>query len=339
MEEGKKHLEVRPLGSQGLMAPQMGLGTMGMTAFYVPDPAAIEEEALATIERGFELGLNFLDTAYIYAHPSGAHNEALVGKAIAKHEREKWIIATKFGVFPDRLDSSPEAIRKQLDESLARLGTDYVDLYYQHRQDPKTPIEDVMRTLAELHAEGKVRYVGLSEVTPSELRRAHAVFPVSAIQMEWSLQTRDIESEVVPTARELGIGIVAYSPLARGFLSRKFKAREDLEKGDWRSTVPRFADGNFEKNAMSAAKLEEIAKRKGCTAGQLALAWLWSHGKDVFPIPGCKAVARLEENIGAARVQLSEEEVAEIEEVVSVGAGERYEGMGSTFNSRMDKDL
>lgn len=275
----------------------------------------------------------------MYQHPTGAKNEELVGKSIAKHGRDKFVIATKFGIDFSKAnpyDASPESIRKQLGESLIRLGTSYIDLYYQHRQDPATPIETVMQTLKELVAEGKIRYVGLSEVTADELRRAHAVFPVTAIQMEWSLQTRDLEATVVPAARELGVGIVAYSPLGRGLLSTRFTSKESFEEGDWRSKLPRVTGDNMTKNAEATHRLAAIAARHGVTAAQLALAWVHARGRDVFPIPGTKSPGRLVENAAAVTLalKLTDEDWAEVEAAVPEASGERYEGMGGTWNSR-----
>jgi aryl-alcohol dehydrogenase-like predicted oxidoreductase len=229
------------------------------------------------------------------------------------------------------------SIRKQLGESLARLGTDYVDLYYQHRVDSSTPMETVMGVLKELHAEGKIRYAGLSEMTPDELRKAHAVFPVSAVQLEYSLQTRDIEATVLPVARELGIGLVAYSPLGRGLLSQTFKTVEDLPEHDWRRTLPRFSGEAFAKNAAKAENLHKIAERKGCTTAQLAIAWVLRKGADIVPIPGTKSVARVAENLGAAAVAeaLTDADIAEIEANVPEAEEERYAGMWGTFNLRL----
>lgn len=312
---------------------------MGMTAFY---GTSSEEASLATIDRALELGLNFLDTAFIYCNSKGESNEELIAKAIAKHGRDKLIIATKFGIDFSRpsnpFDSSPEAIRSQLATSLKRLGTDYVDLYYQHRADPSTPVETVMKTLKELHAEGKIRYAGLSECSSDELRRAHAVFPVSAIQMEWSLQSRDLEATIIPTARELGVGIVAYSPLGRGLLTGAISSVESLDPTDWRRNIPRFQPDTIAANAKAAENLAAIAARKGCTPGQLALAWVQSRGKDVVPIPGTRSAKRLEENIGAVAIAdaLTPAEIAEIEAAVPEVKGDRYdEGMmKATFNAR-----
>ena len=266
-------MEQRKLGTQGLVVSAQGFGAMGMTAFYKANDQNSEEENLATIGKALEVGINFFDTAWIYQNfETGETNEALLGKAIKKYGRDKFVVATKFGIVPGPsglgFDGSPATVRKQLTESLERLGIDCIDLYYMHRMDPKTPIEETMKCLLELKNEGKIKYVGLSECTASELERAHAVFPVSAIQMEWSLQTRDLEETVVPTARKLGVGIVAYSPLGRGFLSRTFTKKEELHPGDWRNTQPRFGGDNFDKNVEAAAKLEAIAVRKGVTAAQ-----------------------------------------------------------------------
>jgi len=270
----------------------------------------------------------------VYQSPKGDTNEELVGKAIAKHGRDKFIVATKFGIVMKDgglgYDASPANIRAQLADSLKRLGTDYIDLYYQHRQDPATPIEVVAATLKELVAEGKIRYVGYSEVTPAELRRAHAIHPVTAIQQEWSLSTRDLEKALVPTARELGVAIVAYSPLGRGLLAQRFTKTSELEDGDWRKagSVPRFSGEHLTKNADAAARLAAIATRLGVPPAQLALAWVHSRGEDVFPIPGTKSAARLEENAGAVALagRLTKEQIAEIEAAVPEAEGPRYAG-------------
>lgn len=268
-------------------------------------------------------------------------NEELVGKAIKIHGRENLVIATKFGLGFDNgktfVCGKEEFLRKQLEESLRRLDTDYIDLYYMHRMDPATPIEETMSVLKALVAEGKIRYVGLSEVTPQELRRAHAVYPVSAIQMEWSLQTRAVEKEVVPVARELGIGIVAYSPLGRGFLA-DFSNLEKLDEGDSRRKHPRFNGDNFEQNKLKVRRFYDIARQRHCSPAQLALAWVHSRGEDVFPIPGTKQVMRIEENAGAFKVlPLSPEELQEIEETIGALAGERYpeHGMNTVYENRL----
>lgn len=320
---------------------------MGMTAFYGEfDRVATEEESLNTIGRALELGINMLDTAWIYQSfgmGGGGNftNEELVGKALKRYGRDKFVVATKFGITYTNgvrsVSGSEETIRAQLADSLQRLDTDYIDLYYMHRMDPNTPIEETMRVLKSLVEEGKIRYVGLSECTPDELRRAHAVHPVSAIQMEWSLQTRDIEEAVVPTARELGVGIVAYSPLGRGFLA-DFAVLESLDEKDTRRAMPRFSGENGEENRNRIRKFFAIADRKGCTAAQLALAWVHSQGDDVFPIPGTKSSKRIEENAGAfALLPLSETEKVEIEEAVSGLVGDRYgaEGMRAVYSTRL----
>lgn len=318
-----------------------------MTAFYGDfDRAAQEEESLRTIARSLELGINFLDTAWIYqsfgAGGGGNFtNEELVGKALKIHGREKFVVATKFGIAmgPQGFAASgtEETIRAQLADSLQRLDTDYIDLYYQHRMDPNTPIEDTMRVLKSLVADGKIRYIGLSECTPSELRRAHAVHPITAIQMEWSLQTRDLEEAIIPVARELGVAIVAYSPLGRGFLTAA-NAFDSLEEKDWRRTLPRFSGDNAEENKRRAQRFFEIAREKDCTPAQLALAWVHARGEDVFPIPGTKSVKRIEENARAFEVlqRLSAEDLKEVELSVSV-IGDRYDAnsMKSTFTDRV----
>eukprot|EP01034_Spumella_vulgaris_P027673 gene27673-34427_t len=337
----------KALGSQGLVTSQQGIGCMGMTAFYGAfDREAQEEESLKTIAKALEIGVNLFDTAWIYQSfgQGGAKNytnEELLGKAISIHGREKFVIATKFGIVTPtaaggtlKAGGSEDVIRSQLADSLSRLGTDYIDLYYMHRMDPTTPIEETMRVLKSLVEAGTIRYIGLSECTPSELRRAHAVHPISAIQMEWSLQSRSIEAEIVPTARELGVGIVAYSPLGRGLLSATITSRDQLDASDWRLNNPRFAADNFESNVPKAS-FSEIAARKNCTPAQLALAWLHAQGDDVFPIPGTKNVGRLEENANAVFVKLTKEEQQEVELAVPVGVGSRYAGEHGTFESRL----
>jgi aryl-alcohol dehydrogenase-like predicted oxidoreductase len=345
-------LPLRALGRQGLWVPAQGLGTMGMTAFYAGAPsergttdrAAREEEALATIAAYVDACAPhpaFLDTAWIYRTPT-EHNETLVGKAIAAHGRDRFVIATKCGIDysnPARpFNASEAAVRTQLAASLARLGTLYVDLYYQHRQDPDTPIEDVAATFGKLHAEGLIRFAGFSEVTGAELRRAHAVFPVSAVQLEWSLMTRDVETDVIPAARALGVGIVAYSPLGRGLLSATVAKRDDLASTDWRLSAPRFSEGNLPANAAAAARIAAVAARKGVTPAQVALAWVHARGDDVVPIPGTKTVARLRENVAAVGVHLTPEESAEVEAAGAAVQGARYAsaGMAATFNARAD---
>jgi aryl-alcohol dehydrogenase-like predicted oxidoreductase len=268
------------------------------------------------------------------------YNEELVGKAIKKFGREKFVIATKTGVGVENgkgiTSGKPEFIRNQLAQSLERLGTDYIDLYYLHRIDPDTPLEETMNCLKQFVQEGKIRYIGLSECTPAELKRAHAVHPITAIQMEWSLQSRDIEELVVPAARELGVAIVAYSPLGRGFLA-DIAALDSLSETDWRKQCPRFSGENYEENKRRAAKFFEIAKRKGCTPAQLALAWVHSKGEDVFPIPGTKSAKRLEENAHAFTfLPLTADEQAEIEASISVVGGRYPESLASrTYDNRL----
>jgi aryl-alcohol dehydrogenase-like predicted oxidoreductase len=311
---------------------------MGMSAFYVVGHDV--DASLKTISRAVELGCNHLDTAWIYKSQDAAgeyHNETLVGKAIAALGREKLIIATKFGIDfanPKLYASDEASIRRQLAESLARLGTDYVDLYYQHRQDPATPIEEVARVLAALRAEGKIKYIGFSEITPDELRRAAAICPVSAIQVEYSLQTRGIETGLLPAARELGVGIVAYSPLGRGLLSRTFASLGEIKGDDWRATLPRF---NAAENYDATAKFAALGDKYGLPPATLALAWLLSKGEDIFPIPGSKAVERLEQNVAAAHVALSPEQLAEVELVAGAVVGDRYPAAhsGSTWENRL----
>ncbi len=331
-----KLVQQRPLGSQGLIVSQQGIGCMGMTAFYGSfDRKAHEEESLKTIATALKMGVTLFDTAWVYQSfgadgKENSTNEEIVGKAIAIHGREKFIIATKFGIAFDqqgtRIISGSEAtIRSQLNDSLTRLGTSYIDLYYQHRMDPDTPIEETMRVLKSLVEEGKIKYIGLSECTPSELRRAHAIHPISAIQMEWSLQSRSIEEQVVPTARELGVGIVAYSPLGRGLLSGTITSVDQLDEKDFRRTNPRFKDENFAANVPKAS-FADLAAKKGCTPAQLALAWLHAQGDDVFPIPGTKTSTRLVENASASFIKLTPDEIAEIEVAVPRGVGDRYYG-------------
>jgi len=322
-----------------LEVPVIGFGAMGCTAFYNADPAATEAASLAAIAEYVAAcapGKAFVDTAWIYAHPSGAHNETLVGKAIAAHGRDAFIIATKCGIRADfQTDSSEAAVREQLAASLARLGVSCIDLYYQHRADAATPPAALAATMAALIREGSVRHYGLSECTPAELRAAHAVAPVAAVQLELSLQTRDAEAALIPACRELGVGVVAYSPLGRGLLAGAFAARADLAETDWRRRAPRFSEANLATNAAHAAALAALAARHGATPAQLALAWALRRG--ACPIPGSKSAARVRENVAAAALaaRLSEAELDEAAAAVPEAVGERYEAMHGTFNLRL----
>jgi aryl-alcohol dehydrogenase-like predicted oxidoreductase len=303
---------------------------MGMSFAY---GTTDEAESIATIHRARELGINFLDTAEVYGPYK---NEELVGKAIAGN-RDDYVIATKFGfrIHSDdpmdrSLDGSPENVRRAIEGSLQRLGTDYVDLYYQHRIDPDVPIEETVGALGELVQQGKVRFVGLSEAAPDTIRRAHAVHPITAIQMEYSLWTRDPENEILPLTRELGIGFVAYSPLGRGFLSGRFNSVDDLEPNDWRRNNPRFQGEAFEANMRILDKITEIAEDKGVKPGQLALAWVLAQGTDIVPIPGTKRRSYLEENAAAAEVDLTEDDIESIAAELPEAVGDRYDAVGMT---------
>jgi len=314
----------RQLGTQGLEVSAVGLGCMGMSAFYGETD---EHESVAAIHRASELGVTFLDTAEMY----GPHtNEELVGKAIAGR-RDDYVIATKFGVTRDAgghtLDGSPANVRRSIEGSLRRLGTDHVDLYYQHRMDPNTPVEETVAALGELVDEGKVRYLGLSEAAPETIRRAHAIHPITAVQTEYSLWTRDLEAEILPTLRELGIGLVSYSPLGRGFLAGRFDSPDDLADDDFRRQGPRFTGANLETNRQLAARVRELAQEKGVTAAQLALAWVLAQGTDVIPIPGTKRRSYVEQNAEAVQIELSEDELVRLAELPAA-AGERYDEAG-----------
>ena len=318
-------MEHRQLGKQGLEVSAQGLGCMGMSAFY---GTTDEGEAIATIHRALELGITFFDTAEMY----GPHtNEELLGRALAGR-RDEAVIATKFGVRFEGsgpvIDGSPANVRRSIEGSLARLGTDHVDLYYQHRIDPQTPIEETVGAMAELVAEGKVRHIGLSEAAPATIRRAHAVHPLTAVQTEFSLWTRDVEAQILPTLRELEIALVAYSPLGRGFLSGRFRSPEDLDPDDFRRTVPRFTGENLERNLELVETVNAIAAEKEITPGQLALAWVHAQGDDVVPIPGTKRRLFLEENARAMAVELTDEDLARIDDEVSAPAGTRYAAAG-----------
>jgi aryl-alcohol dehydrogenase-like predicted oxidoreductase len=303
---------------------------MGMSEFY---GSSSEDESIATIHRALELGCTFLDTADMYGPFT---NERLVGKAI-EGRRDRVFLATKFGNQRTesgdwiRINGTPEYVREACDASLARLGVDRIDLYYQHRVDRTVPIEETVGAMAELVRAGKVQYLGLSEAAPATIKRAHAVHPITALQTEYSLFARDIEAEVLPTIRELGIGFVAYSPLGRGLLTGRYASASDFEAGDYRANHPRFAGDNFEKNVDHVRRLEELATRKGVTAAQLALAWLLSQGDDIVPIPGTKRRARLEENCAAADIRLDADDLAAIEALARPGsfAGARYADMSN----------
>jgi aryl-alcohol dehydrogenase-like predicted oxidoreductase len=323
----------RRLGTQGLETSALGLGCMGMSEFY---GTADEGEAIATIHRALELGVNFLDTADMYGPFT---NERLVGRAI-KGRRDQVVLATKFGNVRteqgERLGirGDREYVLTACDGSLERLGTDHIDLYYQHRVDRETPIEETVGAMAELVEQGKVRHLGLSEAAPETIRRAYAVHPISALQSEYSLWTRDVEDEILPTIRELGIGLVPYSPLGRGFLSGRIRSIDDLEENDFRRQNPRFKGENFQKNMELVERVEELAAAKGCAAAQIALAWVLAQGEDIVPIPGTTRVKNLEENVGALDIELTDEELRDLEAVFPKGAaaGERYADM-STVDS------
>jgi aryl-alcohol dehydrogenase-like predicted oxidoreductase len=301
---------------------------MGMSAFY---GSADEPESARTIRRALDLGCNFLDTSDMY----GPHtNEELVGRAI-EGRRDEVFLATKFGIRlepgdPPRrsVDGSPDYVRSACEASLGRLRVEHIDLYYQHRVDPDTPIEDTVGAMAELVEQGKIRHIGLSEASAETIRRAHAVHPVTAVQTEYSLWTRDVEQEILPTLNELGIALVAYSPLGRGFLSGRFTSPDELDEGDFRRYGPRFTGENLNQNLKLAERVKELAAEKGITPGQLALAWVLHRGEHIVPIPGTKRVSYLEENLAAADIDLSEEEVERIAQEVPAAAGERYDERG-----------
>ncbi len=319
-------METIALGTQGLTVSRQGLGCMGMSDFYGQRD---DTEAVATIHRAVDLGVNFFDTSDMYGPYT---NEVLVGKALAGR-RDEAVIATKFGIVrePDdpgkrSVNGRPEYVRSACDGSLSRLGVDHIDLYYQHRVDPETPIEETVGAMSELVAQGKVRYLGLSEAAPATIRRAHAVHPISALQTEYSVWSRDPEAEILPTLRELGIGFVPYSPLGRGFLTGRLRSLDALDEGDFRRYQPRFQGDNLEANAAIVAVVEQVASARGCTPGQVALAFVHALGDDVAPIPGTKRRSYLEENVAALDVELTEEDLAALAGAATA-RGDRYADM------------
>jgi aryl-alcohol dehydrogenase-like predicted oxidoreductase len=326
LNETEQKMKTRKLGSQGLVVSTLGLGCMGMSEFY---GGRDDRESIATIHRALDLGVTFFDTADMY----GPHlNEELVGRAI-RGRRDQVILATKFGIVRDpknpnvrAVNGKPDYVRACCEGSLRRLKVDTIDLYYQHRVDPDTPIEETVGAMAQLVKEGKVRYLGLSEPGPQTVRRAHAVHPITALQNEYSLWTRDPEDKILPTCRELGIGLVAYSPLGRGFLTGRFKKIDDLPADDFRRDSPRFQGENFQRNLDLVRRISELAAQKHCTPSQLALAWVLAQGDDIVPIPGTKRRKYLEENVAATKIELTEDDLKQIAEIAPVGvaAGPRY---------------
>jgi aryl-alcohol dehydrogenase-like predicted oxidoreductase len=316
---------MRHISLGGLDVSRIGLGTMAMSGYYL-DPESSDDESIRTIHRALDLGLTHIDTAEIYGPYA---NEELVGRAI-KGRRDEVVLATKFGFVshagegPGVLDSSPANISTAVEGSLKRLGTDHIDLYYQHRVDPNTPIEDTVGALAELIAAGKVRHIGLSEAAPATIRRAHSVHPISALQTEYSLWTRGPEAELLPLLRELGIGFVPYSPLGHGFLTGTIRSPEDLSDDDWRKNNPRFTGENFQRNLRIVDEVESVASEADATPAQVALAWLLAQGDDIAPIPGTKRVSRVEENTAADQLELSDEQIERLNHLTPA-AGERHE--------------
>jgi aryl-alcohol dehydrogenase-like predicted oxidoreductase len=321
----RRHIAMKHISLGGLDVSRIGLGTMAMSGYYL-DPDSSDAESIRTIQRALELGVTHIDTAEIYGPYT---NEELVGRAI-KGRRDRVVVATKFGLVshsgagPGVLDSSPANIRAAVEGSLKRLGTDRIDLYYQHRVDPTTPIEDTVGALAELVAEGKILHIGLSEAGPATVRRAHAVHPIAALQTEYSLWTRDPEAELLPLLRELGIGFVPYSPLGHGFLTGTIRSPEELADDDWRKTNPRFTEGNFEKNLRIVDEVQAVASELDATPAQVALAWLLAQGDDIAPIPGTKRVSRVEENTAADGIELSAQQIGRLNDLTPA-TGERHE--------------
>jgi len=327
--EHNNGVKKQKLGNSGLQASEIGLGCMGMSEWYGPTD---DVESVATIHAAFENGLNFFDTADVYGN---GHNEILLGGAVRKF-RPEVIIATKFGFLPDEsgLDGRPEYVRQACDASLSRLGTDYIDLYYLHRIDPRIPLEETYGAMAGLVAAGKVRCLGLSEVSAASLKKAHAIHPVTALQSEYSIWVRDLEPEIMPVCRELGVAIVPYSPLGRGFLTGKIKGPEQFGERDFRSDIPMFESGNFAANLKIVEELRNIAASKNCSASQVALAWLKTRGDDIFPIPGTKRRTWLMENIGSLQVVLDREEVEHIDRISSLVRGARKNAAGMELIDR-----
>lgn len=326
----KEHMKKRKLGRWGFEVSELGLGCMGMSEFYGPRD---ERESEATIDRAIDLGITFFDTSDIYGPFT---NEELVGRALLPH-RSKVQIATKFGIVRKRedpsyraVDGSPEYVRSACEASLRRLGVETIDLYYQHRVDPKVPIEETVGAMARLVTEGKIRFLGLSEASAETIRRAYATHPISALQTEYSLWSRDAEEDILPAVRELGIGFVAYSPLGRGFLTGQIRQQGDLAPDDWRRSSPRFQGENFQRNLELVKKVEELAARKHVKASQLALAWVLAQGDDIVPIPGTKHTKYLEENAHAVEIKLSRDDLAALDALAprGVAAGERYDENG-----------